>query len=333
VNYGNKVSNYVMCYLLSVVRYYYCLMTNDLIVNHTALDTAIYRMSPIELKLMHYCITKVRRDGGFDDDNRHFEIHHDEFGAKIGRDNCYNSIKEAAQRLQQRIVHIKETIVDDDGTEWDGGLISVLAAQKWRGGDSTIKLSFTHEFMPYLTKLAGNYNKLFFDDIAHMKSEHSIIIYKMVRNNHNMNQKYGRDDNLLLKIDVLREALGLGGKYKTNYDFKRFVIEKAVDEINKKSPLFVEFEQVKRGRKIDAYSFKSSDKTKPLPAKSKAAKRVKSECDAIVRAFEDGEIVHLNDKLVIEISSGLVSFEDGSANLFELVKKGVAINIKNGGLL
>jgi len=302
-------------------------MTNDLIVNHAALDTAIYRMSPIELKLMHYCITKVRRDGGFDDENRHFEIHHDEFGAKIGRDNCYNSIKEAAQRLQQRIVHIKETIIDDDGTEWDGGLISVLAAQKWRDGDSTIKLSFTQEFMPYLTKLAGNYNKLFFDDIAHMKSEHSIIIYKLIRNNHNMNQKYGRDDNLLLKIDVLREALGLGDKYKTNYDFKRFVIEKAVAEINAKSPLFVEYEQVKRGRRIDGYCFKSSDKAKPLPAKSKAAKKVQKECDAIIRAFESDKVVRINGKLVIEISSGLVSFEDGSVNLFELVKKGAEINI------
>ena len=293
-------------------------MTNDLIVNHTALDTAIYRMSPIELKLMHYCITKVRRDGGYDDENRHFEIHHDEFGAKIGRDNCYNSIKEAAQRLQQRIVHIKETIIDVDGVEWDGGLISVLAAQKWRDGDSTIKLSFTQEFMPYLTKLAGNYNKLFFDDIAHMKSEHSIIIYKLIRSNHNMNQKYGRNDNLLLKIDVLREALGLGDKYKTNYDFKRFVIEKAVDEINQLSPLLVEYRQLKKGRRIHAYEFKIRAKSESFslqPTKNKNA--VKKAIKELKEALKMGLDVRLLGKDVREVNGAVVSFKCGtSMNLY-----------------
>jgi len=301
-------------------------MTN-LIVNHNSLDTSIYKMSPIELKLMHYCITKVRRDGGFSKENRLFEIRHEDFAWLIGRDNCYNSMKAAVKRLQQQIVTINEPITDADGVTHAGGAINVLSAQYWAEDEGYIKLEFSDRFMPYLTKLAGDYNKLFFEDIAHMKSTHSIRLYKLMRSHHNTNQKYGRDDSLLIEVSVLREAFELGAKYKVHQDFKKYVINRAVDEINSLSPLHVEYKQVKRGRKIHAYSFKVTDKAKPLPAKSKAAKQVQKACDAIVRAYESDKVVQINGRLVVSIMGGLVNFEEGSANLFELVKKGVEINI------
>jgi len=148
-----------------------------------------------------------------------------------------------------------------------------------------------------------------------------------MRSHINTNKKYGRDDNLLIEVSVLREAFELQEKYKVHQDFKKHVINKAIDEINTKSPLSVEYSQIKKGRRIHAYSFKVVDKAKPLCSKSKAAKKVQKVCDTIIRAFDSGKVVRINDKIVLEISSGLVSFEDGSANLFELVKKGAEIGI------
>jgi len=303
-------------------------MNHDLVINHNALDTAIYNMSVIELKLMHYCITKVRRDGGYDEKNRHFEISHDEFAKKIGRENCYNSIKSAAIRLQQRIIIINTPIIDDDGTKWDGGAISVLSAQKWREGDGVIKLSFSPEFMPYLTKLAGEYNKLFFQDIGNMKGEYGIRLYKLIRNHYNMNKKYARNDNLLVEVTTLREALKLGTKYTVNYDFKKYVILRAVDDINQHSPLFVECEQVKKGKRIHSYAFKITDKSKPISAKSKAAKAVQKVCDDIKKSWESGKKIKIGGELVIDFCGALVTFKSGSTNLFALVKKGVEISIE-----
>jgi len=274
---------------------------------------------------MHFCITKVRRDGGFGKENRLFEIRHDDFAALIGRDNCYAGMKAAVKRLQQQIVTINEPITDADGVTHAGGAINVLSAQYWADDEGYIKLEFSDRFMPYLTKLAGDYNKLFFEDIAQMKSTHSIRIYKLMRSHLNTNLKYGRNDNLLIEMSVLREVFELGDKYKVHQDFKKYVINRAVDEINRLSPLFVEYEQIKRGRRIHAYSFRVEDKAKPLPPKSKAAKAVQKTCDAIVNAHFKGRKITINGSVVIDLAGGLVSFGDCSANIFELVKKGAKI--------
>jgi plasmid replication initiation protein len=59
----------------------------------------------------------------------------------------------------------------------------------------------------------------------------------------------------------LRETLGVGpGEYKLTADFKKWVIEIAVDQINKHSDLTVSYKPVKTGRAITDFTFKIKDK-------------------------------------------------------------------------
>jgi len=314
-------------------------MNKDLVVHSETLLKSVGRLSAIELKLILLCTTKVRRDCGYELRNRRFEISHGEFSVMVKKDNCYVSMKAAAKRLRGRYISFNEPVTDTDGNTWDAGEINIMSSCRWLDSEGLVSLTFNDEFMPLLTKLNGKYAKYLTADIGELEGHYAIILFGLLRNHLNSQGKCEKKKNLLIKVGDLRSFFELTCKYKAHKDFKKWVLDKAVDEINKKSTLLVEYSQLKKGRRIDAISFKVTDKAKPLPAKSKAAKKVQKECDAIIRAFESNKVVHLNDKLVIEISSGLVSFEDGSANLFELVKKGVAINIKqkeelfkNGGL-
>ena len=293
-------------------------MTKALVINHNALDRAIYSMSPIELKLMHYCITKVRRDGGYAKTNRLFEIRHEDFAGLIGRDNCYSSMKAAVKRLQQQIVTINEPITDADGVTHAGGAINVLSAQYWAENEGYIKLEFSDRFMPYLTKLAGDYNKLFFEEIGRMKSSHSIKLYKLIRNQYNINKKYGNNDALIVEVDDLRTEFELKNKYKLHSNFRKFVIEQAIDEINQLSPLLVEYRQLKKGRRIHAYEFKIRAKSESFslqPTKNKNA--VQKAMNELKKALSMGLDVRLLGQEVREINGAIVSFKNNtSMNLY-----------------
>jgi len=307
-------------------------MNSNLIINHNVLDTAIYKMTPVELKLMHYCITKVRRDGGYSEKNRLFEIRHEDFASLIGQDNCYNTMKAAVSRLQQQIVIINEPITDADGVTHRGGAINVLSAQYWAENEGYIKLEFSDRFMPYLTKLAGDYNKLFFNDIAHMKSEYSIRLYKLVRMHYNKNKSYGHNDNLLIEVDTLREIFKLGDKYKVNYEFKRKVIDKATTEINQHSPLNIEYNQVKKGRRIYAYSFKITAKASEFAVPVKKKRRTNEQIildkiESAKKALGAGLSVSIKDnksehRIVKFEGDVLASLEDGTTcNIYSLLKE------------
>jgi len=300
-------------------------MSKDLVIHHNALDFAIYKMTPVELKLMHYCITKVRRDGGYDDSNRHFEISHSDFARGLGRDRCYDDMQAAAMRLQQRIVIINETIVDKDGQEWDGGAISVLSAQKWREGEGIIRLSFSPEFMPYLTNLSGNFNKLFYKEIATLYSTYSIRMYKRLRSHFNIIQSQKIKQRLVISVHELKSIFALGEKYKKHNDFKRKVIDRAVDEINSAQhlPFSVDIAQVKRGRRIEAYSFGTiaKEQEKLGDGQTKTQKKLEKFVRGVIKAFNDGKQVAIKGKNVEStIGDFAVVVEGATYNLFALLK-------------
>jgi plasmid replication initiation protein len=298
----------------------------ELVVHSSTLLKTVGKLSTMELKLMFHCITKVRRDGDMDDGNRHFELSHTDFSERIGKDNCYVSMREAARKLMRRTITFG-SVIDKNGRVWDGEEINVLARQKWNEGEGVIRLSFTSEFMPLLVKLKGNYAQYLFNDVSKLESHYAIIFYGILRNHFNIQEKYHTNDNLIITVDEMRRIFELESKYKAHKDFKKYVLDRAVDEINKLSPLNVKYEQDKRGRRIDGYIFKVTEKAKNLDAGAKASKKVQKTCEGVKKAFENGKIIKINGDLVKDISGNIVSFNDGAGNLFELVKKGAEIEI------
>jgi len=303
-------------------------MKQDLVVHSNALITSVHRMTTTEIKLMYYCTTLVRRDGDYSDGNRHFEIYAQDFSRIMGLNETYRQIKTAALKLQQRIVMITEQIIDKEGKVWDGEAISVLSAQKWKENEGCIKLSFAPEFMPYLTKLSGHHTKLFLSDIKGMKSNYAIRFYSMVRKHFNQHQSNKQPPRLVIKVDEMRRMFELEQKYKAHKDFKKRVIDVGINEINAHSPLSVSYTQIKKGRRIDAYSFKVEEKAMTIKASSKAAKKIEKTIESIKKALSNGRIVSINSKRLIEVSGAIASFENGAENLYVLLKSGAEVEIK-----
>lgn len=56
-------------------------------------------------------------------------------------------------------------------------------------------------------------------------------------------------------VDNLRDMLILENEYPKMADFKRYVIDKALDEINRFTDIEVEYQAIKRGRAITGFTF------------------------------------------------------------------------------
>jgi plasmid replication initiation protein len=78
----------------------------------------------------------------------------------------------------------------------------------------------------------------------------------------------------LFELEKFRDQLGIGvNEYKAMCDFKKRVLQVAIDEINKKADIKVCYEQVKKGRRIAGFKFKVLPKDKPKNTKQGSISR------------------------------------------------------------
>ena len=111
-------------------------------------------------------------------------------------------------------------------------------------------VTFNPLMKPYILDLADNrkgFTELIFDEIFALRSVYSWKLLEIIR------QWVKRKDCLEIKLENLRERLGISGKkYQRFADFKRNVLEKSLEEINRETVFEMSYETIKTGRKIAA---------------------------------------------------------------------------------
>ena len=146
-------------------------------------------------------------------------------------------------------------------------LISPISKIEWNEAEDYISLYFTPEILPYITLLKKNFTQYKLEYIANMESKHSIVLYKMFSMYYNQYMYYRdhgnrRQDqiesfrNPKISVKELREQTGTTDKYVKRFgDFKYFVLDKAVNEINEKTDLTIAYEKIRSGRRISDIQF------------------------------------------------------------------------------
>jgi len=294
------------------------------IVKHNAAIKASYRLTLDEQRLMMLCITKVCRTTM--QNPRRFTIRHDEYCKEFNTSWAYKNMRDAAMRLQQRIIKVGRTVID--GVVYDGGAINVLSRQLWQEHEGGIVLEFGEHFMPYLECLKDNFTRFGLKDIAQMNSIYSIRIYELIKMAYEQQKTNKQQAFLLIEVEEIRRMFELENKYPRHQNFKTRVLDVAVKEINEFSRLKVSYEQQKKGRRIHAIKFLIQEKARTIKASSKAAKKIKETISQIEKSFASGRIVNINSKRLVDLTGSIASFENGSENLYALLKKGAEVEIE-----
>lgn len=215
---------------------------NEVIVQHNNLVEARYRLSLQEKRVILWLISQIKPE------DEAFKIHTmnvQEFCRLIGvkSNNMYREIEKVTMRLVQRGLSIRN-LAEDSLTQ-----VSWLSSAKYSYNEGFVELCFDPHMQPFLINLNEQFTKISLIDIMMLHSIYSIRLYEMLKQYEPVNKRE-------ISVLDLREYCGISKeKYKKYNDFKRKVIEIALKEINKKTDITFDFDEIKQSRKIVSILF------------------------------------------------------------------------------
>lgn len=227
-----------------------------------ALIEAAYRLSVQEQRIVLACISQVRRDEPVTDEVM-YSVTAEEIAtmAGVAIESSYTQLKEAALRLKRREVRLTQ---EPNGRDQKPSIMITGWVQTivYREGEGRVELRFTKDMLPYLTELTKQFTKYALADVAKMDSTHAIRLYELLMQWDSIGQRE-------IGIDQLRAWFQLEDRYPSIKDFKKWVLEPAVEQINEHSPLAVNWSQQKTGRKVTHLVFDFTLKSLDRPPKRK----------------------------------------------------------------
>ncbi len=141
-----------------------------------------------------------------------------------------------------------------------------VSAASYIDGAGAIQLQFSGVVVPYITKLEAEFTSYRLEKIANMSSAYGIRLYELL-------MQWGSVGRREIELEWLRKALMVESEYKAIKDFKKWVIDVALSQINEHSDLTVSYDQRKTGRNVTHLIFTFSPKEEPKSKKAKPKKR------------------------------------------------------------
>lgn len=233
---------------------------NKLVVKDNALIDASFNLSLIEQRLLLLAIVQARELKDLNSSTA-IEITANQYTAQfnIHEKESYNALKTACELLFER----RFSYID----KYKGN--QLIKKVRWVSeigyleNKGIVLLNLSDTVISLISRLEQQFTKYHLDQVSAFKSKYSIRLYELIIKwlSNGITQKY--------EIAELRSKLGLENtEYKTMSLFKVNVLDKAVEEINKKADLKVTYEQFKEGRSITHVQFKVKSK-KPYEEESK----------------------------------------------------------------
>lgn len=277
----------------------------QLVVKSNHIIEASYRLSVAEQRVILSAISQVRRDQPVTDALL-YSVTAGEIAELCGTDpkTAYRDLQSAAERLQTRRVTL---LLEPDG-------ITIRSKRKrvtcwvqtvdYIDQEGRIELRFGKDILPYLTGLQREFTRYALSDVAKMTSAHGIRLYELL--------VQWPEGHRVVPLDDLRRWLQLEDRYPSIKDFKRWVLDPAVEQINEHSPLSLTWSQRKTGRKVTHLVFDYAPK-KPAKAlgkapggaqtKRKGGKLTKEEVERLARPGESWEAAYARlNQIQLELS-------------------------------
>lgn len=241
----------------------------NLIVKDNALIEASHKLSEVEQRLILLAILKGREhcDSVEDLKGKDLIIHADEYAKtySVSKEASYQALKKAVLGLYR--------------AEWGYKYLTEKGVQRVRyerftqsadygEGEGTIIFRFSDAIIPMLVELERNFTTYEIGQVANLTSRYAMRLYEMIMRHFDKQKSKGM---LRIGLDELRFRLGLlPTEYKAMSDFKKYVFDLAIKQINENTDLMVTYEQRKQGRII--VGFDISSKYKASVKKSKKTK-------------------------------------------------------------
>lgn len=228
---------------------------NELVVKTNWLNEALQNLSLIEIRIIQLAIVDARESGLGLDPSEPLSISAKRYAEvfNVQAKNAYANIKQAEDTLFKR----QFTFIDKDGKAVKSRWVQDV---KYLDDQGAIELCFTRHVVAGISRIDGAidfFTKYLLSNTIKFKSVYSVRLYEL------LTQWKKAEAYKMPFFDLLRLRGQLGiedHEYTRMYDFKKYVLDKAVKEINTHSDIRVSYEQKKNGREIVGFRFKLHQK-------------------------------------------------------------------------
>lgn len=291
--------------------------TKPSVYKSNALVEASYRLSPAEQRIMLACISQVRRDQPITDEVM-YSVSVSDYSSLVGTSShsTYKELADAALRLKRREVWLRE-YPNGNGKRPRTLVTGWVQSIAYIESEGRIELRFSKDMLPYLTQLTEQFTRYALEDVAKMTSSHAIRLYELLCQWRDTRQRE-------VSIEWIRESFQLGDKYPAIKDFKRRVIEPAVEQINEHSPLWVKWSQRKTGRRVSHFVFTFGEKT-DKKVSGITDKRRKPKRTASADQGSQGVLFGIPRHLIEQQARPGESYEDAALRLLQKKKRDQAV--------
>ena len=280
---------------------------SKLVVKDNVLIDASYNLDMVEQRLILLAIVEARETGKGISHDTLLQVHASSYINQfhVEKHTAYKVLREAAKTIfsryvtyhdinsetgKERTFHVRW--VDKIGYEQDSGLVF---------------LRFSQDVVPLITRLEANFTSYEIQQISSLTSAYAIRLYEVLI------KWRSTGKTPMMMLSDLRGKLGVeNNEYEMMSDFKKRVLDIAIDQINEHTDITVNYEQHKAGRVITGFTFSLKQKKQPKDVTPKAKPKPKSskstdysEIDALLK----------NNEWVSQHAQTGESWEDARARL------------------
>lgn len=240
----------------------------ELVVKDNALIQASYTLDLVEQRLMLLAIMEARETGKGIAPDSLLQIHAHSYAEhfNVNKETAYTVMKDASKGLFDRYVtyHDKNPKTGKDRSfhcRW----VDKIGYEKDTG---IVYLRFTHDVVPLITRLEQQFTSYDIEQISSLNSGYAIRLYELLI------QWRSVGKTPVFDLQQFRQQLGVEEiKYSRMSDFKKYVLDFAVQQINEHTDITVKYDQHKQGRIITGFTFN-------FKVKAKSKKAVESKRDS-----------------------------------------------------
>ncbi|MHB0929517.1 MAG: RepB family plasmid replication initiator protein [Candidatus Nanopelagicales bacterium] len=233
----------------------------ELVVMSNNLIEASYKLTLVEQQIVLYAICRCREAQQTMTADTVITIRAIDFATQFGThpDEVYRQLKTALSTLYERSVKVtdRDPLTGRRRTATHRWISSKYQVEgDTEKGAGTVQLQFTPFIIPFITRLESAFTSYALDQVAKMTSIHAIRMYALL-------VQYGTIKKREMALPWLRHTLQLEQQYPAIKDFKKWVLDIAVAQINAFSDLTVSYTQHKTGRIVSHFIFEIKAKAKP----------------------------------------------------------------------
>jgi plasmid replication initiation protein len=220
-----------------------------LVVTSNDLVLAKYNFSLWQKRIFNYFISQIDKDATdftlqriYISDLIHF------FDAGDGRE-VYEIIANVPKQLYNS--SIKVPYISEEGHHRYGEMRIITRYTKpedRESGNAYIEFKFNDDLKPHLLELKRRFLRYDMQNIVGLQSVHSVRMFEILKSYEYLGQ-------VSFEVEFLKTVLELGDKYKLYADFRRYVIDKAREDLTKYCDISFDYHEIKKGRKVNEIIF------------------------------------------------------------------------------